>query len=50
MTQALASERLAILVVEDNPADADLVREMLLDVGPVIAGSYGSSAAQPSKC
>jgi signal transduction histidine kinase len=36
---ALTSERLSILVVEDNVADVDLVREMLVDAGPVAAGA-----------
>jgi len=36
---ARESERLSVLVVEDNAADADLVREMLLEAGPVAAGA-----------
>ncbi len=36
---ALATERLSVLVVEDNPADADIVREMLRDADLVAAGA-----------
>jgi PAS domain S-box-containing protein len=40
MTEAtLAPERLSVLVVEDNPADADLVCEMLRDANLVAAGT-----------
>jgi signal transduction histidine kinase len=38
-----ATELLSVLVVEDNPADADLVREMLLDADPVAAGAVAPS-------
>jgi PAS domain S-box-containing protein len=40
MTEAaLASERLTVLVVEDDPGDADLVRELLRDANLVVAGA-----------
>ncbi len=34
---ALASKRLSVLVIEDNPADADLVRALLREAGPAAA-------------